>query len=171
MKYLVDCYSQQFTVEAPSTQIAKCKVMMCYPKVNIYDVKPIGKQRMTKAEKRRLLATMLFCYVAIFAYIKYNSCEYFNPTLTRIEWLDDMIYAGPLLFCLLVVFVIGHGVCEYLSGDRWEKEDEAAREREYVRRLGYIDGWTDCEQKRTAQFVTWIAEDSKQIHPYCGPAT
>ena len=185
MKFLVKCTFHKtvmlgglfiddvdFTVEAPTPRIAECKVMNCYPEIRAWQVTPIGARQVPKAEKRRFLVATTCCYVVIFACVKrYHSFGNFGPTLTHIEWLDDMIYAGLILFTLGAFLAGGHVLVAILSDYEREREENAAQERECYRRLGYREGWTDSECKRTPQFSGWVAEDSKDLHPYWGPAT
>jgi hypothetical protein len=182
MTFLVECCFQEtvllgglfldgfkFTVEAPTARIAECKVRICYPQAGVCHVNPIGRPRMTKTEARRLLVTAICCYLAIFAFLKFNSFAFFSSIITHVEWLDDMIYAGVILFMLLMVVSLGHVFFEWVDGERLE--GDATQEREYFRRLGYTEGWRDCERKMTPQFAEWVAGDSRDFHPFPGPAS
>jgi hypothetical protein len=50
------------------------------------------------------------------------------------------------------------------------RAENAEREQTYIWREAYKAGWEDCEQKKTPQFIEWVEQDSKDIHPYRGPA-
>jgi hypothetical protein len=154
-----------FTVEAPSEGIAEQKIMSCYPDVAYCETQPIENEG--NKLKYFVIINVCVCAVAYFLLKPYqNNLSNWSATLGTLvnaaAWLYGAFTLGAFVYCVIVYGIFGLV---------FKKQDDVhSVEKEYSYRLGYKDGWKECERKGEPRFIHWAELDSRDIEPKLGPA-
>jgi len=167
MKFLVECELKpehtsfdlpvftDLAIEAPNERIAVAKVRNCFPGCTICNPAELIEDesifRVLRPYLRPFIYTNIGVLVLLFCW--------------NVPLLKVLLYAPGISF---VIFLAGAFYFEFVDRitNRAKREEIMDLEREYSRREGYREGWSDCEKKANPKFTEWTEADGRDIHPY-----
>jgi hypothetical protein len=180
MKFLVHCApftnnvvlnaieSTDLVVEAPSARIAEAKVRswLLYRaapgRYCVDTAEPIEDEKVNILHNLRpFLKPFIYTTMGVF----------FLLFCWDVPWHRALLYAPVISFFILWLVPICYFFMATATGDIKKQEEIAELEREYSRREGYSEGWSDCKNKANPKFTEWVEADSQDINPHSGTAS